>query len=50
MKNTKKIQTEFAPVDFNSTSKTVLDPKYGIDKSPQEVFNRIDNWISEGSG
>ena len=26
------------------------DPKYGLTKSFQDVFNRIDNWISEGSG
>ena len=37
---------ESAPVYFNSTTKTVI----GLDKSFQEVFNRIDNWISEGSG
>ena len=41
---------EFAPVYFNSTTKTVIGPKYGLDKSFQETFNRIDNWISEGSG
>ena len=41
---------EFAPVYFNSTTKTVIIPKYSLDKSFQEDFNRIDNWISEGSG
>ena len=39
--------TEFAPVYFNSTTKTVIGPNYGLDKSFQEVFNRIDNWTSE---
>ena len=43
----KEIQTEFAPVYFNSTTKTVFDPKYSVNKSFQEVFNKIDNWISE---
>ena len=41
---------EFAPVYFNSTTKTVIIPKYSLDKSFQEDFSRIDNWISEGSG
>ena len=40
---------EFAIVYFNSTTKTVIGPKYGLNKSFQDVFNRIDNWISEGS-
>ena len=41
---------EFNTVYFNSTSKTVIFSKYDLDKSFQVVFNRIDNWISEGSG
>ena len=41
---------EFTTAYFNSTIKTVIGPKYGLKKSFQEVFNRIDNWISEGSG
>ena len=42
---------EFLPVYFNSTTKTVINSdKYDLDKSFQEIFNRIDNWISEGSG
>ena len=40
---------EFATVYFNSTTKTVVAPKYSLDKSSQEVFHRIDNWISERS-
>ena len=39
---------EFA-IYFNSTTMTVIGPKCGLNKSFQEVFNRIDNWISEGS-
>ena len=38
---------EFATVYFNSTTKTVFGPKYGLNKSLQEVFNRNDNWNSE---
>ena len=38
------------PVYFNSTTKTVIGPKNGLDKSFQEVFNRIDNCISEEFG
>ena len=41
---------EFSPVYFNSTTKTVINVKYNLDKSVQEVFYRIDNWINEGSG
>ena len=41
---------EFAPVCFNSTTKTVINCKYDIDKSFQEVLYRIDNWTNEGSG
>ena len=43
-------EREFAPAYFNSTTKTVIGPKDNPDKSFQEVFNRIDNWISKGSG
>ena len=41
---------EFPPVCFNSTTKRVINSKYGLDKSFQEIFNRIGNWISEGAG
>ena len=29
---------EFAPVNFNSTTKTVINSKYDLDKSFQEIF------------
>ena len=45
-----KHRQEFAPVYFSSTVKTGIRPEDSINKSFQEVFNRIDNWISEGSG
>ena len=41
---------EFAPVYFNSSTKTVINFKYDLDKSFQEVLNRADNWINEGCG
>ena len=42
---------EFAPVYFNSATKTVINSdKYILDKSFQEILYRIDNWINEGSG
>ena len=41
---------EFSPVYLNFTTKTVINLRYDIDKSFQEVLCRIDNWINEGSG
>ena len=41
---------EFAPVYFTSTTKTVTNSKYDLDKSFQENLYRIDNWINKGSG
>ena len=35
---------------FNSTIKTVINDRYFIEKSFEEIINRIDHWISEGSG
>ena len=40
---------EFAPDYYNSTIKTAVGTKYGLDKFFQGVFNRLDNWISEAS-
>ena len=42
--------TEYSPVYFNSTTKTVINNKFGLDQSFQEILCRIDNWINEGSG
>ena len=42
---------EYAPVYFNSATKTVINSdKYNLGKSFQEILYRIDNWINEGSG
>ena len=43
-------EREFAPVYFSFTTKTLVGFEDSHDRSCQEVFNRIDNWISEGSG
>ena len=43
-------EIEFTPVYFNSTTKTVINHKFGLGKSFQEILCRIDNWIKEGSG
>ena len=41
---------EYAPVYFNSTTKTVINfDEYDLDTSFQEILYRIDNWINEGS-
>ena len=41
---------KFAPVYFNSTTKTVINLKYDLDKYFHEILYRINNWIKEGSG
>ena len=40
---------EFAPVYFNSATKAVTGPEDSFNRSFQEIFNGINNWISEGS-
>ena len=42
---------EYSPVYFSSTTKTVINSdKFGLDQSFQEILQRIDNWINQGSG
>ena len=41
---------EYSSVYFNSATKTVINSKFSLDKSFQEILYRIDNWINEGSG
>ena len=41
---------EFSPLYFNSTTTTVIDSEYNLDKLFQEILYRIDNWINDGSG
>ena len=41
---------EYSTVYFNSTTKTVINSEFNLDKSFQEILYRIDNWINEGFG
>ena len=41
---------EYSSVYFNSTTKTVINSEFSLDKSFQEVLYRIDNRTNEGSG
>ena len=43
-------EIEFTPVYFNLSAKTVINHKYKLDKSFQEILYRIDAWINRGSG
>ena len=43
-------EIEFTTVYFNSSTKTVINHKYKLDKSFQEILYRIDTWINRGSG
>ena len=50
LKKYKRIAIELAPVYFNLTTKTVINYKFHFESAFQEILNRIDNWINEGSG
>ena len=43
-------EIEFFPVYFNSSTKTIINHRYKLDQSFQEVLYRIDAWINRGSG
>ena len=43
-------EIEFAPVYFNSWTKTVIDNRFKLEDSFQEMLYMIDAWINEGSG
>ena len=43
-------EIEFAPVYFNSWKKTVINSRFNLEDSFQEVLYTIDAWINEGSG
>ena len=43
-------ETEFRPVNFNSTTKTVINHKFKLESSFPEILYLIDNKINEGSG
>ena len=43
-------EIKFAPVYFNSTTKTVINHKFSLQNAFQEILYKIDNWIKKGSG
>ena len=43
-------EIELAPIYFNSLTKLIINHRYKLDKSSQEILYRIDAWINEGSG
>ena len=43
-------EIEFAPVYFNSSTKTIINDRYKLDQSFQEILYKIDAWINKGSG
>ena len=43
-------EIEFAPVYFNSLTKTVINHKFRLENSFQEILYMIDVWINNGSG
>ena len=49
-KKYKRTVIEFSAVYFNSTTKTVINHKFNLDKSFKEILYRNNNWITERSG
>ena len=43
-------EIEFAPVYFNSLTKTVIYHRFRLENYFQEILYMIDVWINEGSG
>ena len=43
-------EIEFAPVYFNSVTKTVINHRFRLESSFQEILYMIDVWINKGSG
>ena len=43
-------EIEFRSVYFNSVTKTVINHRFKLQSSFQEILYMIDNWINEGSG
>ena len=43
-------EIEFTPVYFNSSTKMIINHRYKLDQSFQEILYRIDAWINRGSG
>ena len=49
LKKYKGTEIEFSPIYFNSTTKTVINNKFDLDKSFQEILCGTENWINEES-
>ena len=43
-------EIEFAPVYFNSLTKTVINQRFRLENYFQEILYMIDVWINNGSG
>ena len=43
-------EIEFAPAYFNSLAKTVINHRFRLENSFQEILYLIDVWINKGSG
>ena len=43
-------EIEFAPVYFNSFTKAVINHRFKLENSFQEILYMIDFWINNGSG
>ena len=43
-------EIEFPPVYFNSVKKIVINYRFRLENSFQEMFQMIDAWINNGSG
>ena len=43
-------ENEFAPVYFNSVTKTVINHKFRLENSFQEMLYMINVWLNNGSG
>ena len=43
-------EIEFAPVYFNSSTKTVINNRFKLEHAFQEILYRIDAWINKESG
>ena len=49
LKKYKGTEIEFSPIYFNSTTKTVINNKFDLDKSFQKILCGTENWINEES-
>ena len=43
-------EIEFAPVYFNSVAKLMINYRFKLEESFQEILYTIDAWINNGSG